>query len=132
MYFSPFLTNQIPPPGKGSLYIRPLLIGTGPILGLAPAPEYTFLIYVSPVGNYFKVIHRKNTSCFFFPFFLSTLLNCSIFVFVLFLFFWVQTGQLNPLRLLVEESYHRAAPGGTGGAKVICNYAPVKTSTFCI
>ncbi|KAF7809962.1 branched-chain amino acid aminotransferase 2, chloroplastic [Senna tora] len=44
----------VPPPGKGSLYIRPLLMGTGPVLGLAPAPEYTFLIYVSPVGNYFK------------------------------------------------------------------------------
>lgn len=44
----------IPPPGKGSLYIRPLLIGSGPILGLAPAPEYTFLVFASPVGNYFK------------------------------------------------------------------------------
>jgi branched-chain amino acid aminotransferase len=44
----------IPPAGKGSLYIRPLLIGTGAVLGLAPAPEYTFLIYVSPVGSYFK------------------------------------------------------------------------------
>lgn len=44
----------IPPTGKGSLYIRPLLIGSGPVLGLAPAPEYTFLIYASPVGNYFK------------------------------------------------------------------------------
>ncbi|KAI3920699.1 hypothetical protein MKW92_021060 [Papaver armeniacum] len=44
----------IPPLGKGSLYIRPLLIGSGAVLGVAPAPEYTFLIYVSPVGNYFK------------------------------------------------------------------------------
>ncbi|KAK9047584.1 hypothetical protein V6N11_053423 [Hibiscus sabdariffa] len=44
----------IPPPGKGSLYVRPLLLGTGPILGLAPAPEYTFLVYASPVRNYFK------------------------------------------------------------------------------
>ncbi|TXG59983.1 hypothetical protein EZV62_014556 [Acer yangbiense] len=44
----------IPPPGKGSLYIRPLLMGSGAVLGVAPAPEYTFLIYVSPVGNYFK------------------------------------------------------------------------------
>ncbi|KAG9130476.1 hypothetical protein Leryth_024791 [Lithospermum erythrorhizon] len=46
--------NWIPPPGKGSLYIRPLLLGSGAVLGLAPAPEYTFLVYVSPVGNYFK------------------------------------------------------------------------------
>nr|GMC93992.1 branched-chain amino acid aminotransferase 2, chloroplastic-like [Ipomoea batatas] len=50
------LANErwIPPPGKGSLYIRPLLMGSGPVLGLAPAPEFTFLIYASPVGNYFK------------------------------------------------------------------------------
>ncbi|XP_050212351.1 branched-chain-amino-acid aminotransferase 2, chloroplastic-like isoform X3 [Mercurialis annua] len=44
----------IPPAGKGTLYIRPLLMGSGPVLGLAPAPEYTFLIYASPAGNYFK------------------------------------------------------------------------------
>jgi branched-chain amino acid aminotransferase len=44
----------IPPFGKGSLYIRPLLLGSGAVLGLAPSPEVTFLIYVSPVGNYFK------------------------------------------------------------------------------
>ncbi|CAM6085486.1 unnamed protein product [Calypogeia fissa] len=44
----------IPPAGKGSLYIRPLLLGTGAVLGLAPAPEYSFIIYVSPVGNYFQ------------------------------------------------------------------------------
>ncbi|KAL8490231.1 hypothetical protein ACS0TY_025947 [Phlomoides rotata] len=44
----------IPPPSKGSLYIRPLLVGSGPVLGLTPAPEYTFLVYASPVGNYFK------------------------------------------------------------------------------
>lgn len=50
------LSNKrwVPPPGKGSLYMRPLLIGTGPILGLAPATEYTFLVYASPVANYFK------------------------------------------------------------------------------
>jgi branched-subunit amino acid aminotransferase/4-amino-4-deoxychorismate lyase len=47
--------KQVPPPGKGSLYIRPLLIGSGPVLNLVPAPEYSFLIYASPVGNYHKV-----------------------------------------------------------------------------
>jgi branched-chain amino acid aminotransferase len=46
--------EYIPPYGKGSLYIRPCLWGTGPILGVSPAPEYTFIVYVSPVGQYFK------------------------------------------------------------------------------
>ncbi|EMS50031.1 Branched-chain-amino-acid aminotransferase 5, chloroplastic [Triticum urartu] len=44
----------VPPTGKGSLYIRPLLIGSGAMLGVAPAPEYTFVVYVCPVGHYFK------------------------------------------------------------------------------
>lgn len=46
--------DYVPPYGKGSLYIRPCLWGTGPILGVAPAPEYTFVIFTSPVGPYFK------------------------------------------------------------------------------
>lgn len=50
-----FIGSKVPPPGKGALYIRPLLLGSGAILGVAPAPEYTFLIYVSPVGDYHKV-----------------------------------------------------------------------------
>ncbi|GKE19763.1 branched-chain amino acid aminotransferase 2, chloroplastic-like protein [Tanacetum coccineum] len=37
----------IPLPGKGSLYIRPLLMVSGSVLDLAPATEYSFLIYVS-------------------------------------------------------------------------------------
>ncbi|KAH7293227.1 hypothetical protein KP509_28G016600 [Ceratopteris richardii] len=44
----------VPPVGKGSLYLRPLLIGSGPVLGLSQSPEYTFLVYAAPVGNYFK------------------------------------------------------------------------------
>ncbi|XP_062226415.1 branched-chain-amino-acid aminotransferase 5, chloroplastic-like isoform X2 [Phragmites australis] len=44
----------VPPAGKGSLYIRPLLIGSGAILGVAPAPQYTFVVFVCPVGHYFK------------------------------------------------------------------------------
>ena len=46
--------EYIPPSDKGSLYIRPIIWGTGEVLGVAPAPSYTFLIYVSPVGPYFK------------------------------------------------------------------------------
>ncbi|XP_059281594.1 branched-chain-amino-acid aminotransferase 2, chloroplastic-like [Lycium ferocissimum] len=44
----------IPPADKGTLYIRPLLMGSGAVLGVAPAPEYTFLVYACPVGNYLK------------------------------------------------------------------------------
>ncbi|KAG2567964.1 branched-chain-amino-acid aminotransferase 5, chloroplastic-like isoform X2 [Panicum virgatum] len=44
----------VPPTGKGSLYIRPQLIGSGAILGVAPAPQYTFIVFVCPVGHYFK------------------------------------------------------------------------------
>ena len=46
--------KMVPPQGKGSLYLRPLLMGTGPILGLGPAPEYTFCVYCAAVGSYFK------------------------------------------------------------------------------
>jgi branched-chain amino acid aminotransferase len=47
--------KYVPPYGEGaSLYIRPLLIGTGPQVGVKPAKEYTFLVFVGPVGPYFK------------------------------------------------------------------------------
>ncbi|KAL6589349.1 hypothetical protein ACP70R_050385 [Stipagrostis hirtigluma subsp. patula] len=75
----------VPPNGKGSLYIRPLLMGSGAFLRLAPAPEYTFIIFVSPVGNHYK----------------------------------------EGLNLIVEDKFHRASPGGTGGVKAIGNYASV-------
>ena len=45
----------VPPYGTGaSLYIRPLLIGTGPQIGVNAADEYTFIILVTPVGAYYK------------------------------------------------------------------------------
>jgi branched-chain amino acid aminotransferase len=44
----------VPPYGKGSLYIRPCLWGTGAVLGVKPAPEYMFVMFMSPVGTYFK------------------------------------------------------------------------------
>ncbi|MDR1623664.1 MAG: branched-chain amino acid aminotransferase [Tannerellaceae bacterium] len=45
----------VPPYGSGaSLYIRPLLIGLGAQVGVAPASEYMFLVFVTPVGPYFK------------------------------------------------------------------------------
>ena len=77
----------IPPMGKGALYVRPLLNGSGAILGVAPAPEYTFMVYSTPVGPYFK-------------------------------------GGMTCIDLLISDTYHRAAPGGSGGVKAIGNYAP--------
>jgi branched-chain amino acid aminotransferase len=45
----------IPPYESGaSLYIRPLLIGSGPEIGVKPSEEYLFMVFVMPVGPYFK------------------------------------------------------------------------------
>jgi branched-chain amino acid aminotransferase len=45
----------VPPYESGaSLYIRPLLIGTGARVGVSPSDEYLFVIFVTPVGPYFK------------------------------------------------------------------------------
>ncbi|XP_004504892.1 branched-chain-amino-acid aminotransferase 2, chloroplastic-like isoform X2 [Cicer arietinum] len=44
----------VPPHGKGTLYIRPLLFGSGPVMGLSPAPQCTFLIYTNPISNNYK------------------------------------------------------------------------------
>ena len=46
--------DYVPPYGKGSLYIRPIVWGTSPALGVQPVEEYTFMVFVSPVGPYFK------------------------------------------------------------------------------
>ena len=45
----------IPPYGYGAtLYIRPLLLGLGPEVGVKAAREYLFMVFVTPVGPYFK------------------------------------------------------------------------------
>ena len=45
----------VPPFGSGAtLYVRPFMIGSGDVIGVAPAPEYTFRILVTPVGPYYK------------------------------------------------------------------------------
>lgn len=76
----------VPPYGSGAaLYIRPYMFGIGENLGLKPAPEYLFSIFVCPVGPYFK-------------------------------------GGFTPISLTTTE-YDRAAPIGTGAAKVGGNYA---------
>jgi len=45
----------VPPFGSGaSLYIRPYMFGTNPVIGVKPADEYQFRILTTPVGPYFK------------------------------------------------------------------------------
>ena len=45
----------VPPFGSGAtLYIRPYMIATNPVIGVKPATEYQFRIFVTPVGPYFK------------------------------------------------------------------------------
>ncbi|MGF7453953.1 branched-chain amino acid aminotransferase [Pasteurella bettyae] len=69
-----------------TLYLRPFLIGVGDNIGVHPATEYIFSIFVCPVGAYFK-------------------------------------GGLAPSKFLISTHFDRAAPHGTGAAKVGGNYA---------
>lgn len=51
------LANEayVPPYGSGAtLYIRPFMFGIGPVIGVAPATEYQFRVFATPVGPYFK------------------------------------------------------------------------------
>lgn len=80
-------TEFIPPYESGaSLYIRPLLIGSGPQVGVKPAEEFLFLVFVTPVGPYYKE-------------------------------------GFNPINVVIERGFDRAAPQGTGHIKVGGNYA---------
>lgn len=79
--------EYIPPYGTGgSLYLRPLLIGSGAKVGVSPADEYLFLVFATPVGPYFKEGFK-------------------------------------PVKMQLVKDYDRAAPLGTGHAKVGGNYA---------
>lgn len=45
----------VPPYGSGAtLYIRPYMFGTNPVIGVKPASEYQFRAFCTPVGPYFK------------------------------------------------------------------------------
>ena len=45
----------VPPFGSGAtLYIRPYMFGSNPVIGVKPADEYQFRVFVTPVGPYFK------------------------------------------------------------------------------
>ena len=54
----------VPPYESGAaLYIRPLMIGLGAQVGVKPAPEYMFMIFVTPVGPYFKEGFKPTNIC---------------------------------------------------------------------
>ncbi|MCD8347256.1 MAG: branched-chain amino acid aminotransferase [Lachnospiraceae bacterium] len=45
----------VPPYGSGAtLYIRPYIFGSSAVIGVAPAAEYQFRVFTTPVGPYFK------------------------------------------------------------------------------
>ena len=47
--------DYVPPYGTGAtLYIRPYMFGSGPVMGVNPAKEYQFRVFAAPVGPYFK------------------------------------------------------------------------------
>jgi len=47
--------DYVPPYGSGAtLYVRPYMMGVNPVIGVKPADEYMFRIFVTPVGPYFK------------------------------------------------------------------------------
>ena len=57
MIFKVIKLNEkyVPPYGLGAaLYLRPLLIGSGPEVGVKPTNEYLLLVFTGPVGPYFK------------------------------------------------------------------------------
>jgi branched-chain amino acid aminotransferase len=47
--------HYVPPYGTGaSMYLRPIVFGTGARVGLGPASEYLFIVFATPVGPYYK------------------------------------------------------------------------------
>ena len=79
--------EHVPPHRTGaSMYIRPVVFGSSAHLGLTPPEEFTFVVYVVPVGVFHGV---------------------------------------HPVDALILEEFDRAAPEGTGSAKLGGNYGPV-------
>jgi len=55
----------VPPYGSGAtLYIRPYMFGSNAVIGVKPADEYQFRIFVTPVGPYFKAVQNRSPSVF--------------------------------------------------------------------
>lgn len=54
----------VPPYGSGaSLYVRPFMFGTNPVIGVKPANEFQFRVFTTPVGPYFKGGVKPLTLC---------------------------------------------------------------------
>lgn len=54
----------VPPYGSGAtLYIRPYMFGSNPVIGVKPADEYQFRVFTTPVGPYFKGGAKPLTIC---------------------------------------------------------------------
>lgn len=54
----------VPPYGSGAtLYIRPYMFASGPVIGVSPAKEYQFRVFCTPVGPYFKGGIKPITIC---------------------------------------------------------------------
>ena len=54
----------VPPYGSGAtLYIRPYMFASGPVIGVKPSDEYQFRMFVTPVGPYFKGGAKPITIC---------------------------------------------------------------------
>lgn len=56
--------EYVPPYGSGAtLYLRPYMFGSNPVIGVKPANEYQFRIFATPVGSYFKGGAKPVTIC---------------------------------------------------------------------
>ena len=56
--------DWVPPYGSGAtLYVRPYMFASGPVIGVKPSSEYQFRILVTPVGPYFKGGAKPLTLC---------------------------------------------------------------------
>ena len=54
----------VPPYGSGAtLYLRPYMFASGPVIGVKPSDEYQFRLFATPVGPYFKGGAKPLTLC---------------------------------------------------------------------
>jgi branched-chain amino acid aminotransferase len=49
----------MPPHRRGAMYLRPVMFGCGARMGLGPAPEYKFIVFAAPVGDYYAGVMMR-------------------------------------------------------------------------